>query len=137
MVQLMLQQLRHRSLEVHYHDLTLHVCVAQGRAKGAIDPYEEIGKREAVVPDMEILGTHVSNLGVDHRRAELADLHEDDPDRRADLRRGEWAAHVVLLAGATERIPEVVRKQPHRRRLGDFNRGAEATPDRVTDLAKP
>ena len=84
---------------------------------------------------MEILGTYVSNLGVDHRRAELADLHEDDPHRRADLRRGECATHVVLLAGGAERIPEVVRKQPHRRRLGVFNRGAADPQDRVTELA--
>src|SRR5467141_3242099 len=135
MVDLMLQQLRHRPLELHGILLALGIGVVHRDLIGPVDANQQVGKREAVVPHQKIVAPHVGDLGVHHRPTLLIHLDENDPHRGADLRRRERASHLVLLPGNGERIPQIVRDQPRRGGLRVLDPLAADSQDRIAQLA--
>src|SRR3989449_10478727 len=117
-VDLVLQQFRHRAVELHRVLLLFQVGIRQRRPVRTCHSHEQVWERETVVPHEEVLRPHVGDLGVDHRPALLVDLHEHDAHGRADLGGRERPAHSVLSLCGAERVPQVVRDEPRRGGLG-------------------
>src|SRR5881296_384138 len=134
-VDLVLQQLRHRSLDLHGVLLALRVGIAHHDLVGPVDANEQVGKREAIVPHEEVIPPHVRDLGIDHGPALLVHLDEHDPHRRADLRRREGSTHLVFLLGDRERIPQIVRDEPRGGGLRVLDPLAADPQDRIAQLA--
>src|SRR5207253_2828847 len=134
-VDLVLQQLRHRSLDLHGVLLALRVGIADRDLVGPGDTNEQVGKREAIVPHQEVVPPYVRDLGIDHGPALLVHLDEHDPHRRADLRRRECPSHLVFLLGDRERIPQIVRDEPRGGGLRVLDPLAADPQDRIAQLA--
>src|SRR2546421_10375542 len=110
MIELMLQQFGHWSLELHRHELAFHVRVTQRRPISACHAHQQIREREAVVPDMKVFRPNVRDLRIYHRRPKFPDLDEHHSYLSANLRGRQCPTHVVFLPRASERIPQVVGK---------------------------
>ena len=64
-VELVLEQLGPVALQLHLVPLTLEVLIADPDAVGPGDSDEKVGKREAVVPYLEVLVPDIDDLRVD------------------------------------------------------------------------
>jgi len=131
-VNLVLEQLGHVTLELDFVGVALGVLVADPDAPGPLYPDQQVGIGEAVIPDREIVAADLRDFGIDQHPG-TRHLTVDDPERRADLGRGERASGTEPGLGVAERLPEVVHDHADGKgaRLGD---GLAAGPeDRVAE----
>src|SRR3990170_1984651 len=68
----------------------LEVLVADPNVMGPLDPDQEIGKREAVVPDREILGADVHDFRIDEGPAGPSHSDRSEGDGPAAPGPGDW-----------------------------------------------
>src|SRR5437660_2865513 len=135
MIDLVLQQLGHRPLELHGVLLALQIGGCEGRRVGARHAHKHVREAEAVVPHEEVIRPDVGDLRVDHGPTLLVHLDEHDPHRRPDLRRCHGPAHLVLFLRHAQRVPQVVRDEASRGRLGVLDPLAADPQDGIAQLA--
>jgi hypothetical protein len=134
MVDLVLQQFRAVALELGFMPLAPQVVVSDANAVGAEDAHQQVGVREAVVPDRKVLVPDVHDLRIDEHPG-LVHLDVREPERRADLRRCNAATGPEAGLPVAEGIREVVHDDTNRRRLGVGDRFAALPEDGIAEQA--
>jgi len=135
MVNLVLQELGERALGVNAVASSSQVLVLHRDAVRPLDPDHEVRKREAIIPNQEILIADIHDFRVDHGEALGVLNDKDQPDGCADLGSGDASAAAVALLPVAERIPQVVRHHPDRRGTGIVDGLAPSPKDRVPEEA--
>ena len=134
MVDLVLQQFRAIALELGFMRLAPQVVVADANAVGAEDAHQQVGVREAVVPDRKVFVADVHDFRIDEHPG-LVHLDVREPERRADLRRRNAAPGAKARLPVAEGIREVIHHDTNRRRLGVGDRFAALPEDRIAKQA--
>lgn len=83
------------------------VGVAEAESLGAFEPDEEVGEREAVVPEAEFLFAQPFVLGVDERKFGAFEFEVDDAKGGSDLDGADAAAEAVGALEFVEGVAEV------------------------------
>lgn len=133
MIDLVLQQLGERALGVNAVASSREVLVFHRDAMGSLYPNHEIRKREAVIPDEEVVIADIQDFRIDHREPFGVLDDQEHPDRRTDLRSGDAPAVPVALLPIAERVPQVVGHDPDRRGTRVVDRLAAGPQDRVPE----
>jgi len=133
MIDLVLQQLGERALGVNAVASSREVLVFHRDAMGSLYPNHEIRKREAVIPDEEVVIADIQDFRIDHREPFGVLDDQEHPDRRTDLRSGDAPAVPVALLPIAERVPQVVGHDSDRRGTRVVDRLAAGPQDRVPE----
>jgi hypothetical protein len=134
MVDLMLQQFRAVALKLGLMRLAPQVVVSDANAVGSEDAHQQVGVREAIVPDRKVFVPDVHDLRIDEHPG-LVHLDVRETERRADLRRCNAATGAEAGLPVAEGIREVVHDDTNRRRLGVGDRFAALPEDGIAEQA--
>jgi len=130
-IDFMLQQLGPLPLEVCLVLPATEVVIANPDTVSTQDADEQVGKRETVIPDREVLIPDVDDLGIDeHPRLFHLDVHQ--PKRRTDLRSGDTPPAAEARLPVAQGIGEVIHHDAHRGRLRIGNQFAAFAQDGIT-----
>ena len=133
MVDLVLHQLGHVPFQFHLVPLPPQVLVAHPHVMRAQHAHVQVGDREAIVPDGEVLMADIHDLGI-HQHPRLAGVDVHEPDRRPDLGRGDAASPALVPPlPVVQRVREVVGDDPHGGRAGVGDGLAAGAQDRVAE----
>src|SRR4051812_5636716 len=116
----MLEKLCPVSLHLDLLPLAFEVLISHPDSVCPRYPDQEVRKRKAIVPDLEVLRAYVDDLRIDQRPGPVhLDVHHSN--RGADLRRGDPTATAEARLPVPESFPKVVQNysDPGRLRLGD------------------
>lgn len=108
-VNLMLQQLRKVAFGFKRLLDAMLIRVFDSNLQRALDSHHQIGKAEAIVPQLELLAALPRNFRIDERACKSHGLHsnEDYPVERANLRRSDSAPEARITAKGRKRVAEV------------------------------
>jgi hypothetical protein len=132
MVDLVLEELRTITLDLHFRPFPLQILIPDPNPVRSGHSYQELGKRETVVPDLEVLVSDVHDLWV-YQRPRLVHLYVNHSNRRPDLgcRDGSSASKAGLPI--TKRLTHVVHDDSNRSGLRLRNRLAFGPKDGVAE----
>jgi len=131
MVNFVLNQLGHTTFEIGGLRLTSQVLISDRNSISPVNSDHQARKRETVIPDREVLVSHVHDLRI-HQNPGFGCFHVNDAQGSADLRCGNRPSNALPRCGVSERFLEVVQDDADSRRTRMFNRRGSGPKDRIS-----
>lgn len=132
MIHLVLEELRQRAAGFERFLSTVIAHVLQANGLGALEPDQQIRKRETVVPKLEFLLAFEGPLGVDETVGRAAELEVNHTLEYADLYRADSAAEAVRALEFVQRVAEILEDRSGGTKILD--RARHLSQQRITEL---
>src|SRR5262245_41205322 len=132
MVDFVLDQLGAIALELFFVPNAFDILVSYANPICPLDPHEEVGERKTVIPDPEILGSDVDDLGIDEG-PRLLHLDVNHADRSTNL----WSCNCPTTSEArlpvAQGLTQIVEYDSHGRRPWSCDRLAAGAKDGIAE----